>query len=112
MRELNVDVGSETKKMKVERTRMLPSEGYIYISLDKSSLANLLISVIHFSIFFRGRLPLPRKRPHIEKYCPFPSYKIKPTNGSEYTKFHFDCLSVTLFAYPFKTDVGYCLVNS
>jgi hypothetical protein len=30
MRELNVDVGFETKKMKVERTRMLPSEGYIY----------------------------------------------------------------------------------
>jgi hypothetical protein len=30
MRELNVDVGFETKKMKVERTQMLSSEGYIY----------------------------------------------------------------------------------
>jgi hypothetical protein len=64
--------------------------GRLYISLDKSSSASLLISVIHFSIFFRGRLPLPRKRPHIEKYYPFPRYKIKPKNGSEYTKFHFD----------------------
>jgi hypothetical protein len=54
--------------------------------LDSTSL---LISVIHFSIFFRGHLPLPQKRPHIEKYYPFPRYKIKPTNGSECTKFHF-----------------------
>ena len=30
MRELNVDVGFEAKKMKVERTQMLSSEGYIY----------------------------------------------------------------------------------
>jgi len=30
-RELNVDVGFETKNMKMERTRMLSSEGYIYI---------------------------------------------------------------------------------
>jgi len=30
MRELNVDVGFETKKMKMERTRMLSLEGYIY----------------------------------------------------------------------------------
>ena len=30
-RELNVDVGFETKKMKMERTRMLSSEGSIYI---------------------------------------------------------------------------------
>ena len=29
-RELNVDVGFETKKMKMERTQMLSSEGYIY----------------------------------------------------------------------------------
>ena len=29
MRELNVDVGFETKKRKVERTRMLPSEAII-----------------------------------------------------------------------------------
>jgi len=43
--------------------------GRLYISLDKSSSASLLISVINFSIFFRGRLPLPRKRTHhIEKY--------------------------------------------
>jgi hypothetical protein len=72
--------------MKVERTHVV--FGRLYISLDKSSSASLLISVIHFSIFFRGTLP--RKRSHIEKYYPFPRYKIKPTNGSEYTKFHFD----------------------
>ena len=29
MRELNVDIGFETKKMRMERTRMLSSEGYI-----------------------------------------------------------------------------------
>ena len=28
MRELNVDIGFETKKMKMERTQMLSSEGY------------------------------------------------------------------------------------
>jgi hypothetical protein len=84
MRELNVDVGFEAKKMKVK------GHGRLYISLDKKSSANLLISVIHFSIFFWGCLPLPRKRSHIEEYYPFPRYKIKPTNGSEYTKFHFD----------------------
>ena len=28
MRELNVDIGFKTKKMKMERTRMLSSEGY------------------------------------------------------------------------------------
>ena len=63
-RELNVDVGFERK---MERTRMLSSEGYI-ISLDKSSSTSLLISVINFSIFFSSHIPLPRKRPHIEKY--------------------------------------------
>ncbi len=87
-RELNVDVGFETKKMKMERTRMLSSEGYIYISLDKSSSSNLLISVVNF---FKSHIPLLRKRPHIEKYFPFPRYKIKPTNGSECTIFNFDC---------------------
>ena len=46
--------------------------------------------------------PLPQKRPHIEKYYPFLRYKIKPTNDSECTKFHFDS---HLFACPFKTDV-------
>ena len=78
--------------------------------MDKSSSASLLISVIHFSIFFRGRLPLPRKRPHIEKYYPFPRYKIKPTNGSEYTKFHFDCHIICL---PLQNRCRLqCLVNS
>ena len=60
---------------------------YIYISLDKSSSSNLLISVN----FFKRHIPLSRKRPYVEKYFPFPRYKIKPTNGSECTIFHFDC---------------------
>jgi hypothetical protein len=143
MRELNVDVGFEAKKMKMERTRMLSLEGYhrrlvvsinggstisvsprkivepplietsacrLDISLDKSSSASLLISVINFSIFFRCHLPLPRKRTHIEKYYPFPKYKIKPTNGSEYTKFHFDCHIICL---PLQNRCRLqCLVNS
>ena len=35
MRELNVDVGFETKKIKVERTQMLPSEGYHWIKAHR-----------------------------------------------------------------------------
>ena len=83
----DVNVGFETKKMKVERTQMLSSEGYIYISLDKCSLTNAIKK-------FRSHIPLPQKRSHIEKYDPFPRYKIKPTNGSEYTEFdcHIICL--------------------
>ena len=95
-RELNVDVGFETKKMKMERTRMLTfllsSEGY-NIYMDKSSLSNLLISVVNF---FKSHIPLPRKRPHIEKYFPFPRYKIKPTNALYFT------LTVTLICLPLQ----------
>ena len=71
--------------------------GRLYISLDKSSSTSLLISVIKKN---SSHIPLPRKRPHIEKYYPFPRYKIKPTNGFECTKFHFDC-HIYLFA-PLK----------
>jgi hypothetical protein len=66
--------------MKMERTRMLSSEGYIYISLDKRSSTNVIKKNSGVTFPF-----------HIEKYDPFPRYKIKPTNGSECTKFHFDC---------------------
>ena len=99
-RELNVDVGFETKKMKMERTRMLSSEGYIYIqciSLDKSSSSDLLISVVNF---FKSHIPLPLKRPHIKKYFPFPRYKIKPTNALYFT------LTVTLICLPLQNRCG------
>ena len=72
---------------------------------DKSLSSNLLISVV---ILFKSHIPLPRKRPYIEKYFPFPKYKIKPTNGSECTIFHFDC-HIDLLA-PSKQML--CLVNS
>ena len=39
-----------------------------------------------FNFFPGGYPPLPRKNLHIEKYYPFPRYKIKPTNDSEYTR--------------------------
>jgi len=58
MRELNVDVGFETKKNESGKDTDV-AFGRLYISLDKSSSASLLLSVIHFSIFFRSHLPLP-----------------------------------------------------
>jgi hypothetical protein len=44
MRELNVDVGFETKKMKMERTRMLSLEGYhrrLVVSINGGSTINV-----------------------------------------------------------------------
>jgi hypothetical protein len=94
-----MDEGIEQKKMKMERTQMLSLEGYI---IGKS--------VINFSIFFGGRPPLPLKKNHVEKYDPFPRYKIKPTNDSEYTEFHFDCHIICL---PLQNRCRLqCLVNS
>jgi len=65
---------------------MLSSEGYI---IGQKLIDKSVNKRYKFFNFFRGRLLLPRKKTHIEKYYPFPRYKIRPTNGSEYTKFHF-----------------------
>ena len=68
---------------------------------------------VHISVsvaqnFYLSTFALLRKRLHIEKYYPFPRYKIKLTNGSEMVLNTLNfTLTVTLFAYPFKTDVGY-----
>ena len=65
---------------------MLSSEGYI---IGQKLIDKSVNKRYNFLFFFRGHLPLPRKENLIEKYYPFPRYKIRPTNGSEYTKFHF-----------------------
>jgi hypothetical protein len=91
-----MDEGIEQKKMKMERTQMLSLEGYI---IGKS--------VINF---FRRSPSSSAKKNHVEKYDPFPRYKIKPTNDSEYTEFHFDCHIICL---PLQNRCRLqCLVNS
>ena len=72
---------------------MLSLEGYI---IGKS--------VINFSIFFGGRPPLPLKKTMQKNMTLFQGIKLNPQmilNTLNFT------LTVTLFVYPFKTDVGY-----
>ena len=69
---------------------MLSLEGYI---IGKS--------VINFSIFSGGRPPLPLKKNMQKNMILFQGIKLNPQMILHFT------LTVTLFVYPFKTDVGY-----
>ena len=63
-----------------------------------------------FNFFSEIALPFREKKTHIEKYYPFPGYKIKPTNDSEYTEFHFGCDIICL---PLQNRCRLqCMVNS
>jgi hypothetical protein len=83
--------------VKVNRSK--PLRDFLDFSLDSTSRKSITLDNIS-----SASPTLPRKRPHVEKYYPFPRYTIKSSNGLNTLKF---TLTVTLFAYPFKTDVGY-----